>query len=334
MRPRPPAGDDDEPVRRVRLRGGGLTADLASWGATLQALHLDGHPHPLTLGFPDIASYRDHSPYFGQTPGRFANRIDGGRLVVDGTVFALERNENGANHLHGGRNGIGRRNWRLVDHDGAAARFEIVDPDGQSGYPGNCRITCRYRLAGAGRLAIDYEAVSDRPTPCNIAHHSYFNLDGAPTILDHVLEIAAEHYLPTRPDQIPTGEIAPVAGTAFDFRQPRPVRRNAADGQVLYDHNFCLSRAPTAPRRVARVESPVSGVSLEVFTTATGLQFYCGYKIRPSLPGLSGAPYGPFAGLCLETQGWPDAPNHAHFPTAILRPGQVYRHGVAYVFRR
>lgn len=326
--------DDGEVVRRVRLRGGGLTASVMSWGATLQALQLDGHPHPLTLGFADFGDYPRHSPYFGQTPGRFANRIDGGRFAIDGVPYSLERNENGAHHLHGGSRGIGKRNWTLTETQENSALFSIVDPDGQCGFPGTCRITCRYALDGDGILSILYEAETDRPTLCNIAHHSYFNLDGAPTILDHRLWIDAEHYLPTREDQIPTGAIAPVAGTAFDFRQLRPIRYEIDGEQLCYDHNFCLSDRRSGKRLVARVESPLSGIAMDVLTSEPGLQFYSGFKITPSVPGLGDRPYGPFAGLCLETQLWPDAPNHPGFPSAVLRPGERYRHAVDYVFRR
>jgi aldose 1-epimerase len=198
---------DGETVHRVTINGGGLTAKIMTWGATLQDLRLEGHAAPLTLGFPDFENY-PHSPYFGQTAGRHANRIAGGRFVLDGVSYQLECNEGGINHLHGGSAGIAKRLWTLESHGSDHAVFSIVDPDGQSGYPGTMKIEARYELRAGGCMAITYTSVTDRPTLANIAHHSYFTLDGADDILDHELMIAADHYLPVDAEQIPTGEIA------------------------------------------------------------------------------------------------------------------------------
>ena len=324
---------EGEEVHRVTLEGGGLRARIMTWGATLQELRLEGHGSPLTLGFPDFDSYPRHSPYFGQTPGRFANRIDGGRFRLDGRQYQLERNE-GENHLHGGHIGTGKSVWRIDELSRDSVTLVLVDPDGRAGYPGTCTIACSYTLRDEGTLSIDYEAQTDRATICNLAHHSYFNLDGGPTILDHNLMIAADACLPTRPDQIPTGEIAPVAGTAYDFGELRPIRREEDGRQVLYDHNFCLSRRRTGKRSVALLGSERSGIGMEVRTTEPGLQFYCGYKLKPTVPGLDGRLHQPFAGLCLETQAWPDAPNHPDFPSAVLRPGETLRQQTDYVFIR
>ncbi|PWV98177.1 aldose 1-epimerase [Hoeflea marina] len=325
--------DAGEPVRRITLSGGGLTARIMTWGATLQDLRLDGHAAPLTLGFPDFASYPLHSPYFGATPGRYANRIAGGRFTLDGTTHHLDLNENGVTHLHGGSAGISRRIWTIEAHGADFAEFAIIDPDGQSGYPGTCRITARYELGAGGRLSITYRAQTDRPTIANIAHHSYFNLDGTDSILDHEVMMAADHYLPTDALQIPTGEIAPVAGTDFDFREMRSIRRLDGGGrQVDYDHNFCLAGERGPVRSVALVRSLSSGVAMEVRSGEPGVQFYTGFKISPSAPGLSGKPYGPSAGLCLETQVWPDSPNHPAFPQAVLRPGQTLVQHTDYIF--
>ena len=324
------AGED---VHRVAIEGGGLKAWIMTWGATLQQLRLEGHAPPLTLGFPDFDSYPRHSPYFGQTPGRFANRIDGGRFTLDGKTYQLERNE-GENHLHGGHVGAGKSLWRIDALSSDSVRLVLVDPDGTAGYPGTCTMSCTYALSEGGVLSVDYEAETDRPTICNLAHHSYFNLDGGPSILDHDLTIAADSYLPTRADQIPTGEIAPVEGTPFDFGELRPVRWEENGKQVLYDHNFCLSRERTGKRGVALLRSPFSGIGMEVRTTEPGLQFYCGFKLKPTVPGLDGRLHQPFAGICLETQAWPDAPNHADFPSAVLMPGEILRQQTDYVFIR
>ena len=325
---------DGETVHRVTIEGGGLTARIMTWGATLQELWLEGHAAPLTLGFPDFASYPAHSPYFGQTPGRHANRIAGGRFTLDGVAYQLECNERGITHLHGGSAGTGKRNWTLKSHGTDHAVFSIVDPDGQSGYPGTMKIEARYELRPGGCMAITYTSVTDRPTLANIAHHSYFNLDGAETILDHELMIAADHYLPVDENQIPTGEIRPVEGTDFDFRDLRPIRRAGADGQVPYDHNFCLSRERGPIRTIALARSMRSGVAMELRSTEPGLQFYCGFKIKPSVAGLTGKPYSPCAGFCVETQSWPDSPNHAGFAGAVLRPGETLVQRTEHVFMR
>ncbi|WP_417424354.1 aldose epimerase family protein [Hoeflea sp.] len=323
-----------ETVHRVTLEGGGLTAKIMTWGATLQDLRLESHAAPLTLGFPDFASYPAHSPYFGQTPGRHANRIAGGRFSLDGVAYQLECNERGINHLHGGSAGTGTRLWTLDSHGSDFAVFSIVDPDGQCGYPGTMKIEARYELRPGGCMAITYTSVTDRPTLANIAHHSYFNLDGSADILDHEMMIAADHYLPVDATQIPTGEIAPVEGTEFDFREMRPIRRENAAGQVEYDHNFCVADARGPVQTIALARSMRSGVAMELRSTEAGVQFYTGFKINPSVPGLSGNPYHPHAGFCLETQSWPDSPNHSGFAGAVLRPGEKCVQHTEHVFMR
>lgn len=324
---------DGETVHRVTLEGGGLTARIMTWGATLQELRLDGHAAPLTLGCPDFASY-PASPYFGQTVGRHANRIADGRFTLDGVTHQLELNERGVSHLHGGSKGIAKRIWTIESHGSNHAVFSLIDPDGQSGYPGTARIEARYELLPGGCMALTYATVTDRPTLANIAHHSYFTLDDTGTILDHEVMIAADHYLPVDDNQIPTGEIRPVEGTDFDFREMRPIRREGPDGQVLYDHNFCLSAERGPMRSIALVRSLSSGVAMEVKSTEAGLQFYTGFKLKPAEPGLAGKPYGPSAGFCMETQSWPDSPNHAGFAGAILRPGEKLVQRTEHVFLR
>jgi aldose 1-epimerase len=324
-----------ETVHRVTIEGGGLTAKIMTWGATLQDLRLEGHAAPLTLGFPDFESYPAHSPYFGQTAGRHANRIARGRFVLDGTTYQLECNERGISHLHGGSAGIAKRMWTLESHGSDHAVFSIVDPDGQSGYPGTVKIEARYELRPGGCMAITYTSVTDRPTLVNVAHHSYFTLDDADDILDHELMMAADHYLPVDADQIPTGEIRSVEGTDFDFRELRPIRREGSDGQqVPYDHNFCLSFEREAVRTIALVRSMRSGLAMELRSTEPGLQFYTGFKVATPVSGLTGKPYSACAGFCLETQSWPDSPNHAGFAGAVLRPGEKRVQHTEHVFIR
>jgi aldose 1-epimerase len=323
-----------EPVHRVTLRGGGLSAKVLTWGSVIQDLRLEGHAAPLVLGFEDFDSYPAHSSYFGATPGRNANRIGGGRFTLDGKAYQLELNEKGVTHLHGGSDNIAKRNWTIIDRTDDSVSFRITDPDGRAGYPGNCTVTCTYALRPGGILNVVYESVTDAPTLANVCQHSYFNLDGGPDAFGHDIMIAADYYLPTDERLIPTGEIRPVEGTAFDLTEMTPMRRQLEDDGIAYDHNFCLSSERVPKRSVALVRSINSGVSLEVLTTEPGVQLYTGSKLNVPVPGLEGRRYGPFAGFCLETQIWPDAANHEGFPKAVLRPGETLRQETDYVFMK
>lgn len=324
-----------ETVYRVRISGGGLTASVLTWGAVIQDLRLDGHQPPLVLGFERFEDYLSHSPYFGATPGRSSNRIGGGRFVLDGKQYQLELNERGVTHLHGGSDGIGRSNWTIVEHAADKVVLRITDPDGRAGYPGNCTVTATYQLKSHGVLSVVYQSTTDQPTLANICQHTYFNLDGREDALDHDIMIAADHVLVFDDKQVPTGELMAVAGTPFDLRDMGPMRRFDGDAQVLFDHNFCLSRERTAKRSVALARSIHSGMSMEVRTTEPGVQLYAAFKLQ-QIPaeGLDGRRYGPFAGFCLETQVWPDAINHADFPNAVLRPGEVLLQETDYVFSK
>lgn len=323
-----------EPVYRISISGGGLRAHVLTWGAVIQDLRLQGHQAPLVLGFERLPDYLAHSSYFGATPGRNANRIGDGRFEIDGNAYQLELNEKGVTHLHGGSDGIAKRNWQIVEQSESHVLLRIVDPDGRAGYPGNCTITCRYRLSGEGTLSVLYETTSDAPTIANLCQHSYFNLDGRDDALAHDIMIAADHYLPVDGRLIPTGDIRAVDGTPFDLRTMTPMRRQSEAGGVTFDHNFCLAPERRAKTSVALARSINSGVSLKVRTTEPGVQFYTGSKLNVPVPGLEGRRYGPFAGFCLETQIWPDAVNHAGFPKAVLRPGETLRQETDYVFMK
>lgn len=327
-------GADEETVTRLFLKGGGLTAQVLTWGAVIQDLRLDGHDAPLVLGFETMPDYLSHSPYFGATPGRNANRIADGRFSIDGRQYQLERNEKGVTHIHGGSDGVARRNWTIVEHTDDRAVLQVLDPDGRAGYPGNCTITATYELKPGGVLSVIYETVTDQPTIANVCQHSYFILDGNQTTAAHELEIAADAYLPTDDRQIPEGGPRDVTGTPFDFRKMKSIVQEENGEQVLYDHNFCLSDERVGMREVAHAVSRDSGVSLRVRTTEPGVQFYAAFKVDVPVPGLEGRRYGPFSGFCLETQIWPDAVNQKGFPKAILRPGEVLRQQTEYVFSK
>lgn len=324
-----------ETVHRISIAGGGLTARVLTWGAAVQDLRLEGHAPPLVLGFDRFDDYPKYSPHFGAVPGRCANRIGNARFVLDGKTYEVDRNFLGKHQLHGGSKGFSKRVWRFVEAGADFVTLELVSEDGDMGYPGRLVARCTYRLED-GALVADMTAETDAPTLCNLAQHSYFNLDdgGASRILDHTLEIAADRYVPVDDDLIPTGEVRAVAGTSFDFRAMRPVRFGENGGQAIYDHNFCLSDERVAPRTVVRAKGARSGVSLEMRTTETGVQFYAGHKVEPPVPGLDGIGYAPWSGFCLEAQVWPDAINHPNFPSAVLRPGERYRQLTEYCFSK
>jgi aldose 1-epimerase len=327
---------DGDTVRRLRIEGGGLTAHILNWGAVVQDLRLEGHAAPLVLGFENFEDYPLHSPYFGAVAGRSANRIANGRFVLDGQAYQLDRNFLGKHHLHGGSKGFGKRIWEFVDHGRNFATLRIVAEDGEMGYPGRLTARCTYRLEDAGALSVHLDAETDAPTLCNLAQHSYFDLDdgGATDILDHSLEIAADAYLPVDDEMIPTGEVRPVDGTDFDFRAMRPIRRARGGEQVIYDHNFCLAGQRAPLRSIARAAGARSGVRMEVRSTEPGVQFYAGHKVSVPVPGLQNIRYGNWSGFCLEPQTWPDAANRPSFPSAVLRPGETYRQVTEYRFAK
>lgn len=319
-----PAG---EPVHALTLRGGGLTARFLTWGAVLQDLRLEGHGPSLVLGLADLDAYLSHSRYFGATAGRCANRIGGARAAIDGVERRLDANWLGRHTLHGGSAGCGKQVWRVVEAGADRATLAISLPDGHMGFPGRLEIEADFALEAAA-LDIRYRATTDRPTLCNLAHHSYWRLDDGVDIRGHTLRIAAEHYLPVDADLIPDGPPAPVAGR-FDFRAARPL----GDASPL-DHNFCLAGARGPVRPVAWLASPRSRLTMIVETTEPGLQVFDGAPLALPVPDCDGRPIGPCAAVALEPQLWPDAPNRPDFPSALLRPGEVYAQHSRFAFVR
>ena len=313
---------DGREIRRVTLSGGGLTAQVLTLGAIVQDLRMDGVAHPLVLGCPDPADYLGVGRYFGAIVGRFANRIGGARFTLDGREYRTDPNFRGRHTLHGGSDGCNLHVWRIEALAPDRVTLSLSLPDGHMGFPGRLDMAAEISVAG-GALCFSLSAKSDAPTPCSLAHHGFFDLDGRGDIRDHALMIAADRYTPTDADLIPTGEIAPVAGTDLDFRSLRPI------GAAGFDHNFCLSDGQRPLRRVARLQG--RALAMEVETTACGLQFYDGAYMK-GVPGLEGRRHDAHAGLALETQFWPDAPNRPDFPDAILRPGRVWRETTLYRF--
>ena len=321
-----PEGD---PVYRVTLRGGGLTAKVITWGASLQDLRLDGVDHRLTLGSETLDAYLGPLRYCGAIVGRVANRIAGGQVTLDGRTYDLDRNEADRTTLHGGRTGTAEVNWRLVGQDDASCRMALTLANGQDGFPGQMEIVAEYRLDGDGCLSVTMEARTDAPTFCNLAHHGYWSLDGAPMTAAHSLTVPAETYLPVDAQNIPLGAPEPVAGTRFDYRTPRPIFEEGAAG---LDHSFCLDTDGQV-RRMCLLEA--GSVRMEVLSDQPGLQVYDGRHFDPAALTAASAPgYGPYAGVALEPQGWPDAPNRPNYPSVALRPGETYMQETRFQFGR
>jgi aldose 1-epimerase len=310
----------------------GMVVKITDFGGIVTEIHVPDRAGVLAdvvLGFDTLEPYRTASPYFGALIGRYGNRIAGGRFVLDGEAFQLATND-GRNHLHGGVVGFDKVLWRAgVDAGGLTLRYH--SRDGEQGYPGALDVTVVYRLTDDNALVVSFHALADRATPVNLTQHSYFNLAGGGDILAHELVIDADRFVPIDGESIPTGMLASVAGTPFDFRTPRPIgaRIGEPDPQLLngrgYDHCLALNKpAPGAMTRAARVRDPGSGRVLELFTQEPGVQFYSGNFLDGTLAG-KGRAYGHRAGLCLEPQHYPDSPNQPAFPDTILRPGRVYQ---------
>ena len=324
---------EGETVHRFVLTGGGLSANIMTWGAVLQDLRLAGHEPPLVLGYERFEDYPAYSPYMGATAGRYANRIRDGKFIIAGKRFQANTNFLGKHTLHGGAHGFGTRLWDVALHGRDYVTFSLHSADGDMGFPGAIDVTCTYRLKIPGTLSIEFTATTDEPTLCNLAHHSYFNLDdgGSGDILDHRMMLNAAAYLPVDDELIPTGVVQPVDGTPFDFRHARSIRTNGE--QLPYDHNFCLAAARGPLHQAAWVQGAASGVEMEVWTTEPGVQFYAGQNVARDAAGHGGRIYKANAGFALEPQIWPDSPNRPYFPQAVLWPGEIYRQTTEYRFR-
>ena len=338
---------DGRPVDSITLRNAhGVSATILAYGATLQRLvapDCAGQQADVLLGYDDLSSYIDHPNFFGVTVGRYANRIAAGRFELDGKTFTLPRNEPHAS-LHGGGNGFDKALWVIASvKNGSEASVALThtSPDGESGYPGKLDATVIYALDEGGDLKISYTATTDKPTVVNMTNHAIFNLagEGSPTgALGEMLTIPAAHYTPVNADLIPTGELRAVAGTVFDFRNPRRPENGARDGNDLqiragrgYDHNFALDSGLTfAPHLAARLTDPASGRVLEVWSDQPGLQLYTGNFLNGTLVGKSGHLYRMGDGIALEPQKFPDAPNHPDFVSARVDPGRPYHHAMMY----
>ena len=331
---------DGTPVEAVVLtNAAGVSARIISLGAILQSLvtpDRNGQGDEITLGYDTAAEYLAKPNYFGASIGRYANRIKGGKFTLDGREHVLPAND-GPNHLHGGPAGFDKQVWRITavrSGPEASVTLAYSSPDGEAGYPGALEATVTYSLNERNELKIAYGATTDRPTVVNLTNHAFFNLAGeraAADILDQRLTLHAERYTPVDETLIPTGELRPVAGSPFDFRQPAAIGariRDGGDAQMRlgrgYDHNFVIDGQAGELRPAARLEDAASGRRMDLLVTAPGLQVYSGNFLDGTTVGRGGRVYRQSDGLCLEPQVYPDSPNQPAFPTARLDPGQTY----------
>jgi aldose 1-epimerase len=337
---------DGQPIDIFKLSNlHGMEIRVMTYGGIIVSLKTPdkaGQTEDIVLGHDDAGAYFTNPPFLGAIIGRYGNRIAKGKFTLDGHEYTLATNNN-ANHLHGGKKGWDQAVWHaepFQDARGVGVVLTHTSPDGDEGYPGTVKATVTYTLTDANELKVDYLATTDKPTVINLTQHSYFNLSGGKTadILGHQLMIAADKYTPVDDGLIPTGELAPVQGTPFDFRQPIAIgaRIDKRDVQLErgkgYDHNFVLTRQGDGLQLAARVVDPVSGRTMEISTTEPGIQFYSGNFLDGTLANKGGGKIGHRAGFCLETQHYPDSPNHANFPSAVLRPGQDYKTTTVFKF--
>ena len=324
---------------------GGAEVRVITYGAIIVSIKVPdrgGRVADVVIGHDTLDGYLTRSRFFGALVGRYGNRIGGAQFTLDGHTYTLAKN-NGPNHLHGGTKGFDKFLWQgsiNKDARGPSVSFIRTSPDGEEGYPGNLVSRVTYTLSDKNELILDYHATTDKPTIVNLTNHSYFNLagEGSGDILAHRVTVDADSYTPVDAGSIPTGEIASVAGTPFDFRQETPIgARIDADHEQLrigtgYDHNFVLRKSGAGLSHAVRVVDPSSGRTMDVSTTEPGVQFYTGNKLDGSYNGKAGHGYGKRSAFCLETQHFPDSPNKPNFPSTVLRPGQEYRSTTIYAF--
>jgi aldose 1-epimerase len=319
--------------------GNGVSASIITWGGIVRTLAVpdrQGRHADIVLGFDTLEPYEDRHPYFGTITGRFANRIARGKFSVDGKEYTVAIN-NGPNHLHGGIDGFDRTVWRALSErtaDYARVTLSHVSPDGDEGYPGEVTTDVTYTLTKENALRIDYRATTTKATPINLTNHSYFNLAGhaSGNVLSQHLTIKADKFVPVDKTLIPTGELASVTGTPFDFTVSHSIGARLSEVGIGYDHTFVLSPQVAGLKVAAQAYDPDSGRALEVQTTEPGVQFYTGNYLDGTQVGKGGVRYDKHGGFCLETQHFPDSVNQPNFPSTILRPGEVYQQATLFKF--
>lgn len=314
----------------------GVQVSISDYGGTITSFTApdkNGKKENIVLGFDNLDGYLAKPPYFGATVGRYGNRISDGKFTLDGKTYSLAAN-NGKNHLHGGNVGFDKVVWTAgnISEDNPQLMLTYLSKDGEEGYPGNLTSTVTFSLTDDNALRIEYKATTDKATPINLTNHSYFNLSGdvSKTILDHWVMINADRYTPVDETLIPTGQLAPVQGTPFNFTTPHQIGERIAQVEGGYDHNFVLNKTGNNLAKAAEVTDSASGRKLEVLTTQPGLQFYTGNFLDGTIKADNGQPIQKHAAFCMETQHFPNSPNTAAFPSTTLQPGQTYNHVTEY----
>jgi len=334
----------DQVYRHTLVNDRGLRVTVMSYGATLVSVEVpdrEGRLENITLSLDTFDAYLKGHPLLGSTVGRYANRIDTGGFTLDGKRHDLKTVGKNGVHIHGGREGVQKLNWKPessgIGSDFAEAVFTHTSPDGHEGFPGQVELTATYRLTNDNELIIEYQATTTKPTHLNLANHAYWNLSGAGSgdVLHHQLTLNADQYLAIDQRKIPTGEYSGVAGTPFDFREPHTIGERIAQVEGGgYDHCFAINRKGKSNADLvlcARVTDPLSGRVMDVLTTQPGVQLYTANYLSPNLKSKHGA-YGKHHAICLETQHYPDSPNKPDFPSTLLRPGQVYKQTTVHRF--
>lgn len=332
---------DGEPVFQIQLNNGSISAEILTFGATIRSLRVpdrDGNIVDVVLGYDTLEEYISQDGYLGATVGRFANRIAKGQFELNGRVYNLAVN-NGPNHLHGGLKGFSHRVWRIADVTETSVTLSLLSPDGEEGYPGNLECCVQFKLEN-NALEIHYHAKTDQDTLCNLTNHAYFNLRGhsSGTVLAQSIGILAQYYTPSNTDSIPYGTIETVAGTPMNFYVPIAIGAYIREdfhqlkNALGFDHNYVLPGKIGILRPIATAYCLFNGIAMRVETTLPGVHFYTANYLPQGRRGKGGAVYGPNHGFCLETQFFPDSPNHPNFPSAVLKTGEEYRHTTVFTF--
>jgi len=324
----------------------GMEATIMTYGGIVTSLKVpdrNGRFDDVVLGYDNLDGYLTNSPYFGALIGRYGNRIARGKFTLDGVEYQLAKN-NGPNHLHGGLKGFDKVVWTVAEAEvgdhGPELELTYLSKDGEEGYPGNLKVKATYTLTEDNALQLKFKAATDKATVCNLTHHSYFNLAGGGDVLGHVVQINAGTFTPVDGGLIPTGELMPVAGTPFDFRAPTAIGAhiNETNNEQIkfaggYDDNWVLNKKSAGGLELAaRVSAPATGITMEVWTTSPGLQFYTGNFLDGTITGKGGKVYQFRDSFCMEPQHFPDSPNHPAFPTTELKPGETYQNTIIYKF--
>jgi len=321
------------------INNNGVHMKVTNYGAIITSIVIpdkNGRFGEIAMGFDNLNQYLGKHPYFGAVCGRYANRISKGKFTIDGLMYALNLND-GNNSLHGGIEGFDKKVWSVVKENNNGEKsslvLEYLSKDMEEGYPGNLKVKVTYTLTNLNEIIIEYDAETDKPTVLNLTNHTYFSLNGCKkSVYDHELEINADQYTPVDKASIPTGEIAKVSNTALDFRHPKKIGKEIGKMPNGYDHNFVLNKPAHEFGFCARVTDPDSGRIMEVHTTEPAVQLYTGNYLDGTLIGHGNSKYQKQYGFCLETQHYPDSPNHAAFPSTLLKPGLRYYQKTRYTF--